>query len=208
MIPRRKILSSLLFLSVFVSLVPCSSAGECAYGSVHAEVRTHGSPWENATAHLQLKRGEEFILKIIVKATTKLHVLYLKLHEFGTPVYEVLRGPSAIDTLLEYRHPITENTTVTYEWMLRVKSNTTWVHGYGPLEVFVQFNKNDKETCHISFDVIVAYISNETWSAPHDGLLNDAKATSTLKIVTNRDVYLCILMCLTVINCDWEYCVV
>jgi hypothetical protein len=44
---------------------------------------------------------------------------------------------------------------------MQVRSNTTWVNGYAPLEVFVQFNKNDTDEMRISFDVITAFILDQ-----------------------------------------------
>ena len=145
------------------SIIPVHSASECNYGSVQAWFRISDGEWENATAHPLLKRGESFEIKIVVTAKTDIQVFFIKLHEFGTPVFEVLDGPTAIEQLLEYRQNILSDQTFTYVWKMRVRSDTTWVNGYGPLEVFVQFNKNDTDEYRMDFDVITAFIVDELW---------------------------------------------
>ena len=130
----------LLFLT---HMILVHTAGECNYGSVHAWFRTSDGEWENATAHPWLKRGESFEIKTVVTAKADLQVFFVKLHEFGTPVFEVVEGPTMMEQLLECRQNILSDQTFTYVWKMRVRSDTTWVNGYGPLEVFVQFNKND-----------------------------------------------------------------
>ncbi|MFH1102056.1 MAG: sarcinarray family MAST domain-containing protein [Methanobacteriota archaeon] len=145
------------------SIIPVHSASECNYGSVQAWFRLSDGEWENATAHPLLKRGESFEIKIVVTAKTDIQVFFIKLHEFGTPVFEVLDGPTAIEQLLEYRQNILSDQTFTYVWKMRVRSDTTWVNGYGPLEVFTQFNKNDTDEYRMDFDVITAFIVDELW---------------------------------------------
>jgi sarcinarray family protein len=150
----------LLFLT---HMILVHTAGECNYGSVHAWFRTSDGEWENATVHPLLKRNESFEIKIVVTAKTDLQVFFLKLHEFGTPVFEVVEGPTMMEQLLECRQNILSDQTFTYVWKMRVRSDTTWVNGYGPLEVFVQFNKNDTDEYRMDFDVIIAFIVDELW---------------------------------------------
>ncbi len=138
-------------------------AAECEYGSVHAWFRSSDGIWENATAHPVLQRGESFEIKIRIQITTDLKVVYLKLHEFGTPVYEVITGPSTMEQLLEHWRPTLDNQSTVYLWKLRVRANTSWVNGYSPLEVYVQFTRNDADDDSITFDVLNAYILDELW---------------------------------------------
>ena len=151
---------SLLILS---STAPIHRAGECPYGSVHAWLRTSDGEWENATAHPMLKRGESFEIKIIVGIKTDLRVVYLALHEFGTPVFEVITGPSTVEQLLEQWGPIQSDQSWSYIWKMRVRANTSWVNGYSPLEVFVQFTKNDADDSSVTFDILNAFIVDELW---------------------------------------------
>jgi sarcinarray family protein len=144
-------------------MTPIVTAGECSYGLVHAWFRTGDDTWINATVHPMLKRCEEFEITVMVTAKTELQVIFLKLHEFGTPVFEALKGPTAIEQLLECRQKILPNQTFTYLWRIRVRPETTWVNGYAPLEVFVQFNKNDIDEERIGFDVITAFIIDDVW---------------------------------------------
>ncbi len=139
------------------------TARECEYGSAYAWFRTTGSTWENATAHPVLKRGEPFEIKIVITAKTELQLLYVKLHEVGVPVYAVVEGPTAMEQLLECRQMVFSSQCVMYRWKIQVRTNTTWVNGYAPLEIFVQFNKNDTDEMRINFDVITAFILNQQW---------------------------------------------
>jgi len=108
-----------------------------------------------------LKRGETFEVKITMTISTDLKVVYLKLHEFGTPVYEVVTGPTMMEQLLQqWIIPFSEKSW-TYLWKIKVRENTSWVNGYAPLEVYVQFNKNDTDTSWVNFDIITAYILDE-----------------------------------------------
>jgi sarcinarray family protein len=153
----------LIGLLFIINTIPVLIAGECSYGSVHAWFRTSDGEWENATAHPWLKRGESFEIKTVVTAKADLQVFFLKLHEFGTPVFEVVKGPTMMEQLLECRQKISSDQTFTYVWKMRVRSDTTWVNGYGPLEVFAQFHKNDTDEYRVNFDVITAFIVDELW---------------------------------------------
>jgi len=154
---------SLISLFFILSTAPIYPASECEYGAVHAWFRTSDDPWENATAHPLLRRGESFEIKISITIKKALQVFYLKLHEFGEPVYEVIEGPTAMEQLLEIRKPTLCNQSLTYLWKMRVRVNTSWVNGYGPLEVYVQFNRNDVNESWVNFDVMTAYIVDELW---------------------------------------------
>jgi sarcinarray family protein len=139
-------------------MVPATAAGDCRYGSVHAWFQDSTSVWQNATAHPMLRPGQTFQIKIIATMTRASKMFFLKLHEFGTPVYEVLSGPMRLDELLKHQGIIQANESYTYTWTLRVRPTTTWIQASAPLEVFTQFNINDSESCEIDFDVINAYI--------------------------------------------------
>jgi len=150
-------------LLILCSTAPIYHAGECVYGSVHAWFRTSDGQWENATAYPMLKRGESFEIKIMVEIKTDLRVVYLTLHEFGTPVYEVVTGPSTMEQLLEHWGPTQPNQSWTYVWKMRVRANTSWVNGYSPLEVYVQFTKNDADDSSVTFDILNAFIVDGLW---------------------------------------------
>lgn len=160
-------------LLVLVSAVPPSSAGECAYGSVDAWFKTSNTDWENATAHPILKRGETFEIKILVRMKTDLRVVYVKLHEFGTPVFEVITGPSTMEQLLEHWAPTDSDPPMIYIWKMRVRANTSWVNAYSPLEVYVQFTKDDDDSS-VNFDVLNAFIIDELWGDFSQELPNES----------------------------------
>jgi len=170
----------LIGLLFIINTIPVLTAVECSYGSVHAWFRTSDGEWENATAHPLLKRGESFEIKTVVTIKTVIQVFFLKLHEFGTPVFEVLEGPIAMEQLLECRQNILSNQTFTYVWKMRVRSDTTWVNGYGPLEVFAQFNKNDTTEYRVGFDVITAYIVDELWEGSSKENISENHSSETI----------------------------
>jgi sarcinarray family protein len=162
MIRTLSIISVMVFLFI-VTIIPVHTASECEYGSVQAWFQASDGEWMNATAHPLLKRGEPFNIKINVTPVTTLQVFYLELHEFGTPVYEVVEGPTAVEQLLECWMPNQSNQSFMYLWKMKVSDDTTWVNGYAPLEVFAQFNKNDTNENRVNFDVITAFIVEELW---------------------------------------------
>jgi sarcinarray family protein len=160
----KKIVTMGLFLVLlFTGACPRFAAVECSFGSVHAWFRLQNDSWENATGHPQLQRGEVFEIKINVTPTVDLQVFFLKLHEFGTPVFEVVEGPIKMEQILECRQHLLSNHTYNYSLKIRVRPDTTWVNGYAPLEVFAQFNTNDSLSDSVNFDVVVAYIVDELW---------------------------------------------
>jgi sarcinarray family protein len=177
---------SILGLLGILCISPVDSASECDFGSAQAWFRVADGHWENATAHPILQRGEPFDIKIVITVKTELQLLFVKLHEFGTPVYEVVEGPIGMEQLLECRQMISPGRCFTYTWRMRVRSNTTWVNGYAPLEVFVQFNKNDIDEMRISFDVITSFILSQHWKQhPYE---NNAENMSSSLCINNNFV--------------------
>lgn len=168
----------LIGISIFtLVLLGCLSqsitAGECDYGSMYAWYSKDGVTWENATAHPTLKLGEEFFIKTSVASKTELLVMSMRLHEFGTPVFEVINGASEIEERLECARDLDPEDNFTYIWELRVRPNTTWTNAYAPLEVLSQFNIDSEYDCTVSFDVIAAYIEDELW----EGYTGDSDTT-------------------------------
>jgi sarcinarray family protein len=165
------VLCSLLF--ILLCIQPITTAGECTYGSVYAWYKTTDKGWMNATGHPRFTPGDFFEIKIIITIKTDLQVFYVKLHEFGTPVYEVIKGPTTMEQLLEYRqHPLI-NQNFTYQWKLRIRPQTSWVNGYAPLEIYAQFNTNDTDESHVCFDVITAYIIDTYQEIHTNTTIND-----------------------------------
>jgi sarcinarray family protein len=160
---RKMVAVALILVFLFTSAHPRVAAVESSFGSVHAWFRLHSNSWENATGHPQLQRGEAFEIKIEITPKTDLQVFFLKIHEFGTPVFEVVEGPTRIEQILECRQHLLSHHTCSYMWKMRVRPDTTWVNGYAPLEVFAQFNKNDSSSDSVNFDVVVAYVVDELW---------------------------------------------
>lgn len=148
-------------LFLFLIIGGCGRAGDCLYGSAQAWYTDSQHSRMNATAHPVLHRGETFKIEVVVITKSTVSVFFLKLHEFGTPVYEVLEGPSRIEQTLEHQGPLNPNERFSYVWKVQVRTDTSWVNGYAPLELYVQFNKNDEESASIHFDVLTAFITDE-----------------------------------------------
>ncbi len=156
--------SLFLFVLPFLILTATTTdAGECTYGTVKAWFRGSQGEWVNATAHPLFHRGESFEIKLSITSVTALRVVYVKLHEFGTPVYEVISGPSIMEQVLEHWSLLGANQTWNLSWILRVKTNTSWVNASSPLEVFVQFTKNEDDDASVTFDIINAYVLDSLW---------------------------------------------
>jgi len=170
---RKLIGISILTLILLICYFPSATAGECDYGSMYAWYSIDGEIWENATAHPTLKLGEEFFVKATVTSKTELLVMSMRLHEFGTPVFEVIDGASEIEERLECARNLDPEDNFTYIWELRVRPNTTWTNAYAPLEVLSQFNIDSEYDCTVSFDVIAAYIEDELW----EGYIGDSDTT-------------------------------
>lgn len=170
--------SGVLFL--LVVCVVCR-AGDCPYGSVQARFKRSEGTWENATAHPVLHLGETFEIQVVVTTWTALSVLFLKLHEFGTPVYEVLDGPSKIEQILEHRGMILPSQNFSYIWSMQVRIDTPWINGYAPLEMYAQFNKNDRELASIHFDVLNAFITDEAFDHHQEDASSATNASAGAK---------------------------
>jgi sarcinarray family protein len=159
-----KNMKSSVLCILFLIIIPLfffhnsSCAGDSEYGVVHAQIQTPQGQWKNATAHLLLQPGEQFKLAVRVSLKTSLSALFLKLHEFGTPVYEVVDGPTEMEQILSLQNPMHPGQTYTFFWTITVLLNTSWVDGYAPLEIFVQFTKNDTDDDVVNFDAVIAYI--------------------------------------------------
>ena len=159
----KHILLLILVIIISNSFLLTANAGECEYGELYAWFRKHDETWTNATSHPTLKLGEEFEIKANITAKKDLSAMTLQLYEFGTPVFEVLDGPSVIDEYIDCGYNLMTNDSFSYTWKLRVRPNTSWVDGFAPLEVFSQFDKDQNDNCKVSFDVIVAYVTDELW---------------------------------------------
>lgn len=168
------------FFTVLVMGMSCR-AGDCSYGSAQAWFKSPQGSWENATAHPVLHQGETFEIQVVISTESNLSVFFLKLHEFGTPVYEVLEGPSKIEQILEHRGMMTSGERFSYVWKLQVRTDTSWVNGYAPLELYVQFNKNDEESESVHFDVLTAFITDEPMEQHQEESFQDTRSSATVE---------------------------
>lgn len=174
----RSIFMLCCFFTVLIMGMSCR-AGDCSYGSAQAWFKSPQRSWENATAHPLLHRGETFEIQVVITTESNLSVFFIKLHEFGTPVYEVLEGPSKIEQILEHRGMMTSGERFSYVWQLHVRIDTSWVNGYAPLELYVQFNKNDEESESVHFDVLTAFITDEPRKQHQEESFQDTRSSAT-----------------------------
>jgi sarcinarray family protein len=152
-----KTLFSVLVISCGLIIVPCVSAGSCNYGTAEAWIRVGDGPWKLATQHPILHPGDTFEILVKIRASTWVSAVFCELHEFGTPVYDSLEGPSEINELLS-RGVTKPQEEIWYLWQIRVSPQTKWLNGSAPLEVFIQFTLSDDDSQTITFDALCGYI--------------------------------------------------
>lgn len=126
-----------------------------------AWVRTEGSPWGPATAHPALRPGEEFSVMVLVATTRPAAWVFLSLREFGTPVYDVVTGPSGIEEPLLCGRHVHPPFLKAFVWKVRVLPDTAWVNGIAPLDVFAQFSSPSAKVTVLSFSVVCGAISSQ-----------------------------------------------
>lgn len=168
----------LCFLFMVLTVMISCRVGDCSYGSAEAWFKDSQGSWWNATAHPVLHRGETFEIEVVVTPGSCVSVFFLKLHEFGTPVYEVLQGPSRIEEILGQPGTRAPGACFSYVWKLQVRTDTTWVNGYAPLELYVQFNKNDAESDSVHFDILTAFITDEPIKPHQDESFQDTGSSA------------------------------
>ncbi len=151
-------LRAILFtLGMLLAFSLCVSAGSCSFGECHAWVRIGDSSWSPATFFPLLHPGDTGEVLLIITPSVSLSEVFCQLHEFGTPVYEVIKGPSMINTIVS-RGDIQPGINYTYLWKVRVLLDTFWINGTAPLEVITQFSQSDTNMKTVTFDVLYAFI--------------------------------------------------
>jgi len=155
--PRHTSTATLAILLITIPWISCGSAGTSAYGSCLAWICTDRIHWSPATTYPRLHPGDTFQVLLKITPSTPMNAVFLKLHEFGTPVYEVINGPTPINVIMSCG-AIRPNTTKPYLWTIRILPDTRWINGTAPLEVFTQFSKTDTDASVVSFDALYAFI--------------------------------------------------
>ena len=133
------------------------------YGIVKCWFSKDNLTWEEATVDIaELKLGETFYIKALIKAKKDLNVMSLRISGFGSKQdFEVLEGPSSFSNTFAIWAPV-KNETYEYIWKLRVKPDTNWAGGNSPINMDAQFTKNDGYTLP-PFTVVNVYILDELW---------------------------------------------
>jgi hypothetical protein len=182
--------SSMLFL-IFVILVSCSLvnaddpfwSGENdpvwnEYGIVKCWYSKNNSSWDEATVNsAELKLGEPFYVKVIIKASKDLNAMSFQLSGLGSSAkedFEILKEPFNLADnaeIVDMQHSLIEltiykpikNETHEYIWKIRVKPDSDWAGGNSPLNVDVQFTKDGN---HIlpPFTLVNVNILTEFWN--------------------------------------------
>jgi len=156
-----------LFL-LFFSTLQNVSAGECEYGTINAGFSKDGATWQNATVnHINYSCGEPFFVKATIKPKIDLISIDIKIWETGESnkqdsTFELLEGPNCFFTYFDI-YPVNKNDVFTYFWKFRVKPDTDWVNGNAPLNLHVQFDKNDNDNKDITFTIVNMYIQDVMW---------------------------------------------
>jgi hypothetical protein len=153
----RSLPLSILIILGILGAQPCLMARSCAYGTGETWVSIANGAWMPATQHPHLRPGDTLEVIVKIKATIPLSKVFCELHEFGTPVYEVLKGPSRINELL-CLGTTGPDSVVCFLWQIRILPETRWINGTAPLEVFIQFTKSDDESRTITFDALCSII--------------------------------------------------
>ena len=133
------------------------------YGIVKCWFSTDNLTWQEATVDLaELKLGEPFYIKSLIKAKKDLNVMSLRISGFGSNQdFEVLNGPSNLGNTFSIWMPI-KNETHELIWNLCVKPDTNWVGGNSPINMDVQFTTNEGYTLP-PFTIVNVYILDELW---------------------------------------------
>lgn len=156
----------ILVIAIFF-LTPLAKAGECEYGTLHAWYSKDGQEWQNATVHhTQLSPGDSFYIKITFNLKTGIQSVDLKTWETGeenpeNSTYRLIQGLNCFFSYVEIKN-LAVNQDYTYVMKLQVKPNASWVHGNAPLNIYAQFNQNDKLNRGILFTVANIYIQNHS----------------------------------------------
>jgi hypothetical protein len=153
----RSLLFIIILVLAFLGAQPCLMAGSCQYGTAEAWVRTDNGAWMPATHHPRLHPGDTLELVVRLNASIPLAAIFCELHEFGTPVYEVLKGPSSINELV-CQGATARGRIIWHRWQIRVLPETNWINSTAPLELFVQFTRSNDESRIVTFDALCGII--------------------------------------------------
>ena len=163
---------SIIFLILSAIFLPIVNAGECDYGVLDAWYSLDDVNWENATVHdAQLKRGEPFYVKATVRTKIEPTWLTLKIWETGESnagesSFEIINGPCDIYEVMDIGEISERNTSITYTWKMRVKTDTDWAGGNSPLNIRVQFDEKVNDEWYsdeIYFTIVNVNILDELW---------------------------------------------
>ena len=190
------IIMLLVLLILFLSTVSCMILDEvfetpqCTYGSFDAWFSTDESSWRQATVEgIILKRGEPFFIKtrmITSRPLVRVGLLFTEPGEYSSngSTFDIIDDD--LSMFEAYLYGVIEKPYSSFEriWRFQVKHDTTWVQASTPLNVFVQFDwmddTNKWQSDEISFTILYATISSETYSIVESSLVADDHDTSNL----------------------------
>jgi len=185
-----------IILCLFILTKPVY-AGECEYGTMKAWFSKDSSTWQNATVNnISIKRGEPFFIKTTVKPHIDLLSIDIKIWETGennaeNSTYELLEGPNSYFRFIDI-YPVLINDSYTYIWKFRVKPDTEWVNGNAPLNIYVQFDKTDKDNDGIYFTITNLLIEDILWEnytrSSNDGNDSDSLPITNSELPTQNTI--------------------
>jgi len=156
----------MIFLILFS--IPHIRAAECEYGSVEAFFSKDGENWQKATVqNSTLKRGEAFFIKAYIRSKINLSSIDIKIWETGenskfNSTFKLIEGFDCFFSFYDI-YPIKKDDNLTYIWQFNVKHNTKWFNGNAPLNLFVQFDKNEEVNEQVSFTIVNFFIKKDVF---------------------------------------------
>lgn len=162
----------------------------CAYGGFDAWFSSDGSSWHQSTVEdIDLKKGEPFFIRtrmITSRPFVRVGLLFTEPGEYNAngSTFDIIEDD--ISMFEAYLYGIIEKPYSSFEriWRFQVKHDTTWVQASAALNVFVQFDWKDDankwRSDEISFTIVYATISSETYCIDHSLLRADDSDICTL----------------------------
>lgn len=190
--PILLIILSMLFLISLNPIVNAKDPVEDKYMLCDAWYSKDGQNWENTMASDNLKLGEPFYIKILVKAKKPIQKIYYSISSLGDdPDFDLVESATLEDNAelmwikpngstyvsAKITNPI-ENHGYYHIWKLRVNPNSEWAGGNTALNIDSQYvHANGGDTLQ-PFTALSVNILDETWEGYNQGNNNDGGDSS------------------------------
>lgn len=153
------------------------------YGIVKCWFSIDNKTWNESTVnYAEIKIGEPFFIKAIIKPLKELQIMTIRLSGLGLiPDFEVIDGPSNFEDTYLIRDP-EFNKIYEFVWKFRVKYNTTWVNANSPITMDSCFIMEDV-FCLPPFTVVNIFIIDEIWENYDKNIQNEDVNSSDYDII-------------------------